>query len=159
MPFKGFTFKGLDNYTRQLAQLRDGAEEMCKKALYEGAAVVADTIRNEIDSIPNRAYQSGGIAYGLTKVERNDLKNGLGITPIRDQDGVIDVKIGFDGYGRATKSFPQGVPVALTARSCCKGTSWLQKYDFLGKAQRRSQTQAEAKITETFNRELEKLAK
>jgi hypothetical protein len=51
------------------------------------------------------------------------------------------------------------VPVALTVRSCCKGNSWLQKYDFLGKAQRRSEAQAEAKITETFDRELEKLAK
>ena len=42
------TFTGLDGYIAQLEKLRQSADSITKKALYEGAGVTADEIRSAV---------------------------------------------------------------------------------------------------------------
>lgn len=160
MARKAMEFEGVADYIKELEALSVESEEVCKRALYQGAAVMASAIKAEISKIPDRTWHSGRIAYGLTEEEKADLASGFGISKMHNADGVIDVKLGFDGYGKhKTKRFPSGVPIPLIARSICKGTSWLQKYDFVGRAERAAKASVESKIQTTFNQELEKLTK
>ena len=48
------TFKGIDAYIGQLKKLQNKSDEVIGRAVYDGAAVVADAIRKEIDAIPDR---------------------------------------------------------------------------------------------------------
>lgn len=157
MARKAMEFEGVSDYLKELEALSAESEEVCKRALYKGADVMASAIKAEISKIPDRTWHSGRIASGLTKEEKEDLASGFGISKMKSADGVIDVKLGFDGYGHKTKKFPSGVPIPLIARSICKGTSWLQKYDFVGKAERAAKASVESKIQQTFDQELEKL--
>lgn len=157
MARKAMEFEGVGDYLKELEALSAESEEVCKRALYQGAAVMASAIKSEMAKIPDRSWHSGRIASGLTAEEKADLASGFGISKMRNADGVIDVKLGFDGYGHKTRKYPSGVPVPLIARSICKGTSWLQKYDFVGKAERAAKAATESKIQQTFDRELEKL--
>lgn len=158
MARKAMEFEGVADYLKELESLSANAEAVCKRALYQGAAVMASAIKSEMAKIPDRSWHSGRIASGLTEEEKADLASGFGISKMRNSDGVIDVKLGFDGYGKhKTRKYPSGVPVPLIARSICKGTSWLQKYDFVGKAERAAKAATESKIQQTFDQELEKL--
>lgn len=157
MARKAMEFSGMADYLKELESLSANSEEVCKRALYQGAAVMASAIKSEMAKIPDRSWHSGRIASGLTKEEKEDLVSGFGISKMRNSDGVIDVKLGFDGYGHKTKKFPSGVPVPLIARSICKGTSWLAKYDFISKAERAAKAATESKIQQTFDSELQKL--
>ena len=46
------TFTGLDGYIAQLEKLRQSADGITKKALYEGAGVTADEIRSAVEALP-----------------------------------------------------------------------------------------------------------
>ena len=157
MARKAMEFEGVDAYLKELEALSAESEEVCKRALYQGAAVMASAIKAEMSKIPDRSWHSGRVASGLTAEEKADLSTGFGISKMRNSNGVIDVKLGFDGYGHKTRKYPSGVPIPLIARSICKGTSWLAKYDFIGKAERAAKASVESKIQTTFDQELEKL--
>ena len=45
------TFTGLDGYIAQLEKLRQSADGITKKALYEGAGVTADEIRSAVEAL------------------------------------------------------------------------------------------------------------
>lgn len=159
MARKDWTYEGLDAYLKELEKISADTEDICKKALYQGAAVMASFVKAEIPKIPDRKWH-GKRASGLTPEDKADLERGFGIAKMRNADGVIDVKLGFDGYGSdPTKKYPKGFPIPFTARAICKGTSWLQKYDFIGKAERAAKSAVEGKIKETFDTLLKDILK
>ena len=57
-----YQFKGLEEYALKLSKLRDGSREVAGKAIYAGAKIVADAVRENIKSLPVR--RSG---YGTTE--------------------------------------------------------------------------------------------
>lgn len=153
---KDFTFEAQD-YLNELEQLQTAIVPICKMGLYDGARAALDAVLAEIDKIPDRRYTNSGMARGLTKEDKDDLRKGLGISKMRDDSGQITVKIGFDGYGsHSTPTWPSGVPVAVTARAICRGTSWLEKYDFISKAMRKSGAQIESGIANRIDTQITK---
>ena len=60
------TFTGLDGYIAQLEKLRQSADGITKKALYEGAGVTADEIRSAVEALPTDNDRSAG-HYGRTE--------------------------------------------------------------------------------------------
>ena len=52
------TFTGLDGYIAQLEKLRQSADGITKKALYEGAGVTADEIRSAVEALPTDSDRS-----------------------------------------------------------------------------------------------------
>lgn len=139
--------KGIDQYIDQLENLEFQSEEMIGKAIYKGAGLVADAVKANIRSLPSAA---------CTRLEKAALIDGMGITPMRDENGYYNVKIGFDGYDSIkTKSFPNGRPISMIARSIESGTTWRSKYPFVAPATRATKEQAEQAMAEEINKELQ----
>ena len=95
---------------------------------------------------------------GVTAVQKEGLRKGLGITPLEDDMGFYNVKIGFDGYNRTrTKEYPEGQPNQLVARGVESGTSWKQKHPFIRPAVTRSRARVERKMQEILDYEMKKI--
>lgn len=147
--------RGLDEYLSKLGNLEFSAEEQCKRAIYDGADIVADAVKASIDTIPER---SGGSARGVYDDQRAGLKAGMGIASFKNDNGYLNVKVGFDGYNsHVTKSFPRGQPNEMIARALEKGTSFSPATPFVNKAVNRVKAQAEAKMQKTLDAEIKKI--
>lgn len=143
---------GLDEYLQKLGNLEMNAEEQCKKAVYKGADVVADAVKASIDTIPTR---TGRRKRGVYDDQRAGLKEGMGIAKFQNDNGYLNVKVGFDGYNsHKTKSFPNGQPNAMIARSMERGTSFSPKTPFINKAVNKVKAQAEAVMQKTLDEEI-----
>jgi len=130
------TFKKGDDYAERLLHVARGSEEVAKRAIYAGAKVLADKIRDNLEALPEESFRRlrGEDSFsGLPEAHKVDLMISFGITPIeKDGTGFWSAKIGFDGYGRfPTKTYPQGLPNQLLARSIESGSSVRQKRPFV----------------------------
>lgn len=135
-------FQGLEAYERQLSALGRGVPEICEKAVDAGADIVADEIRRGIGTLPQK---TGVTARGLSA--------GFGISPVRNDNGFINVKLGWDGYNE------NGVANQLMARVMESGTSKVKKHPFVRPAVNRTKKQAEARMAEVLDEEIEKIMK
>ena len=69
------TFTGLDGYIAQLEKLRQSADGITKKALYEGAGVTADEIRSAVEALPTDNDRSAGhYLKGITDEQKAAVK-------------------------------------------------------------------------------------
>lgn len=145
---------GIDNYISQLQNLEMSAPDAIGKAVYEGAAIVADAIKANIDTIPIDESSSNGKRNGLKKIQITGLKKGFGIAPMRDDSGYYNVKVGFNGYNLlTTKKYPSGQPNAMIARTIESGNSFTTKHPFVAPAVRASKDRAEKKMAEVIDKE------
>lgn len=133
-------FRGLAEYERQLSQLQRGTDEIAGKAIYAGAEIVADAIKQNIQGLPSK-----------TGTTRQGLLEGFGVAPLQDDSGYLNVKIGFDGYNA------KGVPNALMARLFESGTRKVPKHPFVRPAINSSRKRAEAKMAEVLDAEINKI--
>lgn len=158
-----FQFKGLDAYIKQLSALNAGDKgDIIGKTVYAGAAVVADAVRKSIEALPvgPGTAKDGGLIDTVTPTQKRGLLDGFGISHIQDDDGFVNVKLGFDGYnGTRTKNYPKGQPNVLIARAVNSGTIFRKKTRFVDKAVSSSKKPAEKAMDETCNREIEKIMK
>lgn len=131
-----FQVQGLDEYASKLQHFGKNYRENLKKAIYVGAAVVADAMKEAIKSLPTEDGKRGMPPYaakgeklhGVSSVQKADLIDGMGLAKMREENGYINTKLGWAGYGRIkTKKYPQGVPNQLLMRSIESGTSFRQK--------------------------------
>lgn len=147
-------FKGLEAYERQLMKIQKASKDCIGKAIYEGAAVVADAVKESINALPidDRIAKRGQILHGITPEQKDGLIDGFGISKMRDDSGYINVKIGFDGYNSmVTKKYPQGQPNSMIARSVNSGTSFRQRIPFVDNAVRSKKDAAEKKMADAFD--------
>ena len=156
-----FTFSGLDGYIARLEKLRQSAEGITKKALYEGAGLLADEVRAAVESLPTDNDRSAGhYPKGITDEQKAALARGLGVAPFRSKKDRVDTLVGFTGYSDyKTKKFPEGQPLALIARVAESGTSFSQKTPFMRKAIEAAEPKAKAEMKKTFETEIEQRMK
>lgn len=150
--------KGLDNYIAYLQKINLASEDMIGEAVYDMAKIVADKVRANIEALPavsnaaNIATYKQGVSR-LSEPEKQGLLEGFGVSAMQNDDGYMNVKLGFDGYNSVkTKKYPNGQPNALIARVTNSGSSYRQKTRFVDKAVSDTRKQAEkagqAKIDE-----------
>ena len=157
------SFKGLGAYELRLSRLADKkeVERIAGQAIYEGASIMADEIKSGIEGLPvvtGYGTESNPLPGGVTAVQKAGLIDGLGIAPMQDDAGFLNVKIGFDGYNRTkTEKYPQGQPNQLVARGVESGTSWKQPHPFVKPAISRSRKQVEKRMAEIIDEEIDKL--
>lgn len=155
-------FKGIDDYAKALGILWKDSENIVKKAVYEGADVVANEIKQGLRSIPvdERVGTKENPVEGVGRRQKADLIDGFGLSPMENKDGYINTKAGFDGYGSIkTKKYPKGQPLAMLMRSVESGTSFRKKTPVIRKAVMRARKAAEAKMAETVEEEIKKIMK
>ena len=152
---KFYVGKGLEDYITELKKLEDVSDEMIERAVYEGAKIVADEIRTGINDL-NVSHKHGTEEEkvdGITNTQKQGLLDGFGISVMQNDQGYVNVKLGFDGYnGAKTKKYPNGQPNAMIARSVVSGTSFRKKNDFISKAVYKNRKKAEEQLQKQFRR-------
>lgn len=143
-------FMAGEDFALKLSRLAAGSEEIAKKAIYRGAKIVADKIKENLRGVRN--------VHGYQK---QDLIEAFGVTPIsRDREGYINAKVGFDGYGsKPTDSYPRGIPNQLLARAIESGTSFRPKQPFVRPAVSATKKQAINEMNLAIDEEIAKRMK
>lgn len=127
------TIKGMDEYAKKLAALGSRAEGVCKYAVYEGAAVVADEIRSRIP------------------VDSGDLKSSMALTVMRNDNGYVYTQVTFPGYDR------RGVPNAVKAAVLESGSSTRQKHPFIRPAVNSCKAKAVLAMSEALEKKINEI--
>ena len=141
--------KGLDSYISYLQKIDAVTDEAVGEAVYEMAKVVADSVRSGIQALPTVSNRANIATYkkGYSRLSdegKQGLLDGFGVSPMQDDGGYINVKLGFDGYNSIkTKKYPKGQPNALIARVTESGSSYREKTPFIRPAVNASKKQAE----------------
>lgn len=156
---------GIDTFIADLNKLKDESEEICKRSAYEGARIVADSIRAEIESIPvesEKEKRQKGYSTGLTRAQKAGLlkrghNEGLGIARFRRDGDFINVKIGMSGYNTIrTKKYPNGQPNALIIRALESGTPFRARNPVITRGTNAARGAAEAAIQKQMDEEIKK---
>ena len=153
---------GLEEYLAQLQDLEENTEDIIKKGIYEGAAVVVSTIRNATASLPvdNGHGTPGHKLNGVTRIQKAGLLDGLGIAPMKEDGMGWNTKIGFDGYNNVkTRKYPGGQPNSLIARSIESGTSFRSPHPFVAPAARKAKAAAEKAMEVAIDTAIEAIVK
>ena len=154
--------KGLDEYTKKIQKLYDDSEIILKRSIYPSAAFVIENMKKAINSLPIEEGPFGLPPYGtaekpisgVSRKQKGDLMDGIGISDFQSASGYLHVKIGFDGYGSVkTKSYPKGLPNVLLARAVTTGSYFRKKNTSI----RRAVTKSKKEAAEIMNDEMNKL--
>lgn len=152
---------GIANYIGQLERVSRATDEMVGRAVYEGADIIADEVRKNIENLPvsDAAGNSAEKVSGLRTIQKKGLLDGLGIARKQTSMGYVHVKVGFDGYnGLKTGIYKaKGQPNAMIARTFESGNSFTKKTPFVAPAVRDKREAAERKMAEVIDREISKL--
>lgn len=108
------SFPGFESYEKALRELGADAEKICKAAVYDGAAIVADAIRASYYSQPHPYSEHG-----------NEVIKSMTLSKIRNDDGYVNTKVGFVGYDS------EGTATAIIARTLESGNSHQRKKPFI----------------------------
>ena len=122
--------KGLEDLQRGLLLIADNAEEICKRAIFDGAKEAADTLkattgalRTVPDVVAINNWRKGEQGY-LSVKQKAGLLAGLGIARMKTEGKEINTKVGFSGYNAVkTKRWPNGQPNIMIAAVCNHGNS------------------------------------
>lgn len=160
------TIYGLKNVINDLGELSAEAERIFGKAIYAGADIITDEVRERIkglNAVPDvegiKAWKAGKPAP-LTIKAKAGLLQGLGIATMQKNGGSYDVKVGFDGYNDVkTNKYPDGQPNALIARSLESGSSIAAAQPFVAPAVSAKRRPAQNKMEDVFEQEVKKIMK
>lgn len=130
--------KKIDDYIRALENTELQGREIIGHVVFKGAEKVADAVMAEMEALP-----VGNSSSTVKQYEKDGIIDGFGVSHMRDDKGVMNVKLGVTGYNKhVTKKYPKGQPNAMIARSIISGTSFRQKNDFVGRAVRKARKDA-----------------
>lgn len=156
------TFKAGEDFALRMSKYGTRSDEIAKKAIYEGASIIADKIKDNLEGLPVEMFRKltdGDMFSGIPESQKEDLAASFGVTPIKkDFDGNWTAKIGFDGYGRRpTKKYPQGLPNQLLARAIESGSSVRKKVPFVRPAVNATKRAVIKRMNQVINNEIAKL--
>lgn len=156
-----WTMEGMSEYIAYLQSIANVTDEAIGAGVYAMAEVVADRVRANIQALPTVSNEANIATYRqgysrLSDPEKQGLLDGFGVSPMQDDGGYKNVKLGFDGYNSVkTKKYPNGQPNVLIARVTESGSSYRQKTPFMRTAVNASRKEALEKGREAVDQVLE----
>lgn len=153
--------RGLSEYLATLENLEHRADGMAGQAIWEGARVVADRVKANLEALPTTPapedrhppYQKTEGRRNPTPEEKQGLIDGWGISRKEGRNGYINVKTGFSGTNA------NGAKNASVAMRFEAGTETCARLAPVASAIRQSRSAAEAamkaKIEELLQKEVE----
>jgi len=157
------TFTGVEGTMARLNALEVSLkDQVIGKMVYNGASIVADAVRDEIERLPTSQHKGkrwfgrpGHLARGPSEEQKKGLLASLGVSPMRDDNGFLNVSIGFDGYNQVrTRRWPNGEPNQMVARSVARGTSFMEANPFFKASVEKTRTKAKRAMKETAEKVL-----
>ena len=155
-------FEGLEEYENILHKIYAFTPTMIENTVKKGGDVMADAMRKAIESIPvdNRLAKDGETLHGISTLQKEGLLESFGVAPVRNDNGFVNVKLGFDGYnGIHTEKYTKGQPNALIARAVNSGTSFRQPILFVDKTVREYKKRTEDAMIKEFDKAMETLVR
>lgn len=147
---------GLNEVMKMLEKLGQNTDEIVAEATKAGASIATDVMRQEISSLRTSDEYAGG--NGKRYPRKSDIKgllDSLGYTPVRFNDSIADVNVGFDGYNSSkSKKYPKGHPNRMVANAINKGTSFLIAQPFISRTKRKAQSACIDKMQEVLDQEI-----
>lgn len=155
----------VEEFSTMLENMSTATDGLAKRAIYEGAKVVVQEVKSQIEGIPEDTFRhltNGDRFEYVTDREKKGLLEGLGITKMEgDPIKGWNAKIGFDGYAEGTmksKRYPKGRPNAMLARALETGTTVNAKYPFMRRAINRSREKAIQAMERQINEDIMSIA-
>ena len=158
-------FSKLRDYELMLGKIGDASKDICGAAIYEGAKIIADEVKANLESLKTvsdanaiQAAKKEEATYLTIRAKKGLIKS-FGVTPMqKDRDGIYNVKLGFDGYNDVkTKKWPKGQPNQLIARACESGSSAMIKQPFFREAVQKTKKKAESRMAEVLNEKIKNI--
>ena len=148
--------KGIDKYISQLETLDRTADDTIIEAVYAGADIIDDQIKRNLEELPVQdQYGKAEIVSAMRSKQKIGLIKSFGVAPLRNENGYIHVKAGFDGYNKIkTTRYPEGQPNAMVARTFESGNSFTKKTPFVAPAIRAKKDAAERKMADVVDTEI-----
>lgn len=153
---------GLEEFSSRIYALKEGGVSLMKAAIYDGAGVMVEAVKEEIMKLPEESgyMKDGQRRTVIKKSEKQALIDHIGIAKIDNIGGKVSTAIGFDGYSDLiTNEHPNGVPVALIARSIESGSSVRQKRPFMRTAGKAAKERVQQAMIEAANQKIQELTK
>ena len=160
------------DWIEKIRQLGRQTDAVCARAVQKGAGIVADQIRTNLENLTEDAHYSrehpdyyfltsSEHFTGIPAAQKEDLLDSLGISPVMsDANGVINAKIGFDGYGsQPTAKYPNGIPNPMVARAVESGTSLRPKQPFVRPAVNKAKKAAVEAMEAVIDQAIETIMK
>lgn len=143
------SFPGMEAYLKSFDKIASEVPRIENQALFDGAGLLADAVAQEIDGLNE-----------LNKIQRRDLRKGMGIAGFWTEQGATVTKIGFEGYNSIkTRRWPNGQPNAMIARALIRGTSWMRANRFTARAAKKAREACIRAMQERVAREFAALTK
>ena len=153
-------FKGLDEYIEKLEKLTFDSEKYLGEALYKGAGLVADNLKNDLRSIPIQEESKDNKKRTINQRQKDGLIDGMGIARKQETKNGINVKVGVGGYNKMiTKKYPHGQPNIMIARSLESGTSFMPKNRVFSRSINRSKKDCESTMKKIIEDNIQKIMK
>ena len=158
-------FSKLRDYELMLGKIGDASKDICGAAIYEGAKIIADEVKANLESLKTvsdaaaiQAAKKEEATYLTIRAKKGLIKS-FGVTPMsQDGDGIYNVKLGFDGYNDVkTKKWPKGQPNQLIARACESGSSAMIKQPFFREAVQKTRKKAESRMAEVLDEKIKNI--
>lgn len=152
--------KGFDEYVRKLEHLESYAYEYVGKAIYGGAEMMANSVKNALWHLPVDNRGRVDMRRSISYTQKMGLIESFGIAKLREDGSFYNVKLGFDGYNEVkTHTYPNGQPNVMIARALESGTSFMPKNPVISKTVKRKEKDVVDKMENIINKEIEKLMK
>lgn len=156
-----FRIVGIDAAIKDIDKIGLDVDGIAKMCVYDGAGIVADAVRRNIEGLPVRdPKEHKRRPRGATPDEKAALAAGFGIAKMEQAGDSVNTTLGFDGYdGKPTPKYPKGHAISMIARTIESGSSWLNKTPFLKPAFNSSKAAAEQAMAARFDEEISKRGK
>lgn len=152
---------GFDTLIDELNDIADHSDEICSKALYKGAGMMADRLKSSIDGLTTEDQRKKR-SRNLLPYEKEALEKGLSIFKF-DHDksrDYVQTSITFKGrVPHQTERYPEGLPVIVLARSINSGTTFRRANRYFPTTVRKNVQSVEKAMADTTENELKKYIK
>lgn len=138
-----FIGEGVQDAIAELDEMSGRMLDICKMAVYSGAHVEFDAVKQQISALDESAINQHG---------RAELLAGLSSSKIKVEGGGVSAAITMAGY--FTDHTGRQVPRALIAHSLNKGTSTMQATHMIDKAVRNCRADVEKAMKERIEKEI-----
>lgn len=126
---------GLTEISKMLSNMAEKAPAAASKAVYEGAGIVADEVRAQIDKINAEPFHYAVFVTREPSPEEKEIvqQAGAGIARFSKNGTEVETSVGFAKAGYAQLK-GKTVPIAKIANAINSGTSFMRKQPFMRKA-------------------------
>lgn len=152
---------GMAEVSKMLEKLEEAAPRAASKALYKGAGIMAEEIKNGAESIKTAPFKC--VSGGRTRLPSPEEKEiimaaGAGIAKFDKNGTEVNTSVGYRAGGYADLNGKMK-PVPMIANAINSGTSFMQKQPFVRKAAQSGGQKAIQAMSEVLESEFSAIAK